>query len=380
MSSEAYESFALPELKRTVLLIHDTEARLKAETVVMTSFTVIRVRSARDAVSNLIKTSPDVVLCDETLLTEELCEALESQGDSPRMSRTLLCVLTRSARPTQEQVQRWPSAVMDCIPHSADPVLLEWKIHRLIQLGEEARQLEEQLAEAVDKARRLESLALMVAHDLKSPVVAMAGLLRRLTEKKTNRLTTSAQYDSLLRQALSVAEFCEGFLNNLNGLIHKEKTSGPLEPLMLPEILNDVLSQYKEAAQEKNIRIRTYARDNVSPVNGDRDRIRQVLDNLLANAFRYMGSRDYPAVSVTIGDQGDHVVVHISDNGTGIPPECQNKVFDQYYRVPDINDTEGSGLGLFLVKQIIESHKGKVWLESEPGRGSTFSFMLPKID
>jgi signal transduction histidine kinase len=111
---------------------------------------------------------------------------------------------------------------------------------------------------------------------------------------------------------------------------------------------------------------------------GDPERLREVLSNLVSNAVKYSPGGG----TVWVGGRvdGGGVTVYVADQGIGIPPEEQSRIFDRFHRVETglHRRTEGTGLGLYLVKAIVEAHGGRVWVESAPGRGSIFMFTLPR--
>ncbi|GEM_PF-1898537 len=149
-------------------------------------------------------------------------------------------------------------------------------------------------------------------------------------------------------------------------------------PISLDKILSEVMGQYEGPAGERNVKPRKNMTGSLPQAVGNRNRIKQVFDDLFANAFRHMGDQTDQAIVATIVGNGDSVDIHVSGNGDGIPPEYQEKVFDKYFRAPGTEQGTGRGLGLYLVKQIVESHHGRVWVKSEPEKGTTFSFTLPK--
>ena len=111
-------------------------------------------------------------------------------------------------------------------------------------------------------------------------------------------------------------------------------------------------------------------------VLGNSIRLGQVFSNLIENASKY--SADEAKIEVVLETQGDQVVCHVKDNGIGIPIEEQQHIFDRFYRVSGVaGDYDGTGLGLNIVKSIVEAHGGRVWVESTPGKGSTFTVVLP---
>ena len=118
------------------------------------------------------------------------------------------------------------------------------------------------------------------------------------------------------------------------------------------------------------------------PAVFDRDAIAQALMNLLDNAVKYSEHAEKKEVVVRVSERGRSIAISVTDHGIGIPPEEQKKIFEKFYRVSTglVHDVKGSGLGLSLVKHIAEAHRGTVSVESEPGRGSTFTISLPAAE
>jgi signal transduction histidine kinase len=116
--------------------------------------------------------------------------------------------------------------------------------------------------------------------------------------------------------------------------------------------------------------------DNVPDVVGDPIRLRQVVDNLMSNAVRYTPNGGQ--INVRLTQEGNQVIFQVEDSGVGIPHVDQSYIFDRFYRGGNVPDNvSGSGLGLAIVKSIVESHQGRVWVESTPGEGSCFTVVLP---
>jgi signal transduction histidine kinase len=119
--------------------------------------------------------------------------------------------------------------------------------------------------------------------------------------------------------------------------------------------------------------------EDYPPIRGDFERLREVLTNLIGNAIKYSPDGGLIKVGGVLG-KNDTVCLYVSDEGIGIPPADQERIFERLYRVDNslTRQTPGTGLGLFLVKAVIEAHDGRVWVESTPGEGSTFWIELPR--
>ena len=118
---------------------------------------------------------------------------------------------------------------------------------------------------------------------------------------------------------------------------------------------------------------------NLKPLRANPIRIRQMLDNLIGNAIKYTPAEGRVYVSMSM--QSEEIVLRVADTGMGIPPDEQARVFEKFYRASNVVGREdGSGLGLAIVKSIVESHQGRVWVESIVGKGSAFIVLLPSQD
>jgi signal transduction histidine kinase len=154
------------------------------------------------------------------------------------------------------------------------------------------------------------------------------------------------------------------------------------QPLDLRDVAEDVLADILRRSQEENkpMAISLEAPKELPRVFGDSERVRQILDNLVDNAYHYTPTDGQIQVRVHVNSRNE-VQVDVSDSGVGIASEDQERVFERFFRGehPLVLATPGTGLGLPIVKQLVEMHHGRIWMKSNgvPGQGSTFSFTLP---
>lgn len=215
-----------------------------------------------------------------------------------------------------------------------------------------------------------------VSHDLRTPLTTIQGyvsLLDRvgpLNEQQqefVERIRTSiVDITSLISELLDLGRIEAGY-------------DLEMEPLHLEAVIDHVVEEFRPVAAEKNQELRWTPR-TLPLVHGDRQRLRQVVENLLNNALKYTQEGGRIAVEATEGK--DHVVVHVADNGIGIPAADQPYIFERFYRVESTQtqDFKGTGLGLTIVRSVVEKHGGRVWVESRPGVGSVFTFVLPTLE
>ena len=159
--------------------------------------------------------------------------------------------------------------------------------------------------------------------------------------------------------------------------IESGKVTMKLEALSLKEIIEKINDLFAEQFRAKNIAFSYQLADNCTTILADRGQIERVFINLIGNAFKFTPENGKITVSANCVDK--NVQIDITDNGFGIPEEAQEAIFEEFYRVenPINQEVKGTGLGLTLVKHIVEGHHGKIWVKSSLGRGSTFSFTIP---
>ena len=148
------------------------------------------------------------------------------------------------------------------------------------------------------------------------------------------------------------------------------------EMLQLDSILRYTISNIEIQAKIKKQILDIDIAENIPPMRGNPIRLRQMFDNLIGNAIKYTpeGKRVY----VELQPEGNQIIFRVSDQGQGIPQEDQPHIFEKFYRASNISSSaSGTGLGLAIVKTIVESHNGRIWVESKVNEGSTFFVVLP---
>jgi NtrC-family two-component system sensor histidine kinase KinB len=224
------------------------------------------------------------------------------------------------------------------------------------------------------KLDRLKSEFVMTAsHELKTPLQSLGmsiellreGAFEKLDDKQKQLLNAAgeelARLKSLISDLLDLSKIEAGKV---------EMELGPMPPRVLAE---RAVGIFKAQAEEKRIELVTDMPTDVPEVQADANKITWVLTNLIANALRYADSR----ITVTARHAGGWVHLSVADDGEGIPPEYQSRIFEKFVQVKSGKSMGGTGLGLAICKEIVRAHKGTIWLDSTPGEGSTFTFALP---
>jgi two-component system phosphate regulon sensor histidine kinase PhoR len=228
--------------------------------------------------------------------------------------------------------------------------------------------------------KRLETerrhLVNMFAHDLKTPIVGVAGLIRRLHQGKAGPLTQEQKtyLDTMDREMSRLEKLITSFLEFAR-LDLRLLTPQP-EAITVPEECREVILLLTPLAEAKGMKLDARFPANLPALSVDPLLFRRVLENLLGNAIKF--SPPGKEVRLEVWDDDREVRFAVQDQGPGIPPEDVPHLFEFFYRGKAAAGQPGFGLGLATVKRIIDSHSGRVWVESTPGQGASFYFTLPK--
>ncbi len=216
-----------------------------------------------------------------------------------------------------------------------------------------------------------------VSHDLRSPISAI-GIAANLVSQMGE--VNARQREMLGTITERVAEATE-LVDDLLDLARIEAgVEIVTEPCAIAPIITRVMSHFEEQIQDKKLRVDVNTDANLPPVMGEAWRLRQVLSNLIGNAIQYTPQGGQITVDARCGD--DEIVVSVTDTGVGISPSEQLLVFEKFYRGarPGMEMPKGTGLGLAITRMIVERFGGRIWVESEPNVGSTFSFALAVVE
>jgi signal transduction histidine kinase len=241
------------------------------------------------------------------------------------------------------------------------------------RMNDELRSVYAELEEA--SQHKSEFLANM-SHELRTPLNAVIGFSQVLRDEMVGSVNEKqAEY---LDDITSSGNHLLSLINDVLDLSKVEAGQVELEvhPFSLREALERGVVMVRERATEDGVRVALAADPEVDPVNGDERRIKQVIFNLLSNAVKFTPAGGEVDVSAT--RVNGEVRVSVADTGPGIPPEDRDRIFEEFQQSETgVGHREGTGLGLALSKRFVELHGGRIWLESEIGRGSTFTFALP---
>jgi signal transduction histidine kinase len=236
---------------------------------------------------------------------------------------------------------------------------------------------------AQDAIQHRDEFLSIASHELKTPLTTLKFQIQ-LFERESRKENPDSLGSTRIREKLNLMDKNVRRLNRLIedlldiSRIQHKKITFQFEEIDLSALVNEVAQRFLEEAQAQGMEIIV----NDGPKTSgfwDRLRIEQALSNLLSNAIKYgRPSSGLGKIEMCFKDLGSSVQVEIKDEGLGIPDLDKNRIFERFERAVPINNYGGLGLGLYITKEIVEGHKGKIWVESKTGAGATFILQLPK--
>lgn len=231
--------------------------------------------------------------------------------------------------------------------------------------------------ERLQEVDRLKSEFLNIAaHELRTPLSVILGYAMMLREQLAG--PTKEHMDAIVESAFNLSRLVEDMTN----LRYLEVGAVPLNTLelQLRELVLGVVDHFRQLADNKRLEIVVDVEEDLPQVQGDAEKVELILGNLLSNATKFTP----PAGTIRIGavPTEQEVVISVTDTGRGIPREECDRIFEPFYQVEDslTREHSGMGLGLSIAREVVLLHRGRIWVESEPGQGSTFFFTLPRAD
>ena len=270
------------------------------------------------------------------------------------------------------------------VSHVSDPV----------SAGDIAKELEQ----LRDRFHRTTNALASAAHDLKTPLAILNGYIELLQSQKLGPLNQRQRevMQDMFSNGQRLQHFIQDFLTFTvleTGELRMQYQQGDMN-----ECLSEVCRLWSSRFQERGLALYFLANDKLMPFAFDLAKIQRVISNLLENASKYtpqggtvwlhaepyMWERRNASKAVSSGERRRHamsapnaVKVSVSDTGPGIPPEFHMEIFDDFFRLPGSELAEGMGLGLSIARRLLQGMGGKIWVESEPGAGCKFSFLIP---
>ncbi|RQG95532.1 sensor histidine kinase [Natrarchaeobius chitinivorans] len=262
---------------------------------------------------------------------------------------------------------------------------------RELELERRKRQLERTQVRLAESNERLEQFAYAASHDLQEPLRMVSSYLQLIDDRHGEELDEEAI--EFLEYALDGSERMTEMIDGLLQYSRVDTQGDPFEPVSLEAVLDDVRRNLELRIEESNAEIECA---ELPRVEGDASQLRQLFQNVLANAIQYSDTEGGPPRieidaergetprpserrDATVEIDADDWVIAVTDDGIGIDPADQERIFEVFQRLHTQEERAGTGIGLALCKRIIERHGGDIWIDSEPGAGTTISMTLPAV-
>ncbi len=262
--------------------------------------------------------------------------------------------------------RHWSTAHVDLAMTIAAQVALSVDNARLYDESQRAR------ADLQGKNAELDTFVYSVSHDLKAPLVTIQGMAGLLLKEYGPQLPEDAA--RYLGRIQANTEQMERLIGDLLALSRIGREARAPAAVSLAEVVDDVAAGLASAMRERGVRM---IRGDLPTVWGIRTHIEQVMGNLLGNAVNYLGDAAEASVEVGTVDRGALVECYVRDNGIGIDPAYHERIFEVFQRLQEV-EMDGTGVGLAIVKKIVQASGGRIWVESAKGQGATFRFTWPK--
>lgn len=254
-------------------------------------------------------------------------------------------------------------------------VVLFYNINRNLNIRDRTEmRLNRATTEATALNKELESFTYSVSHDLRAPLRSVNSYAEILREDYGDQLDENARkyIDVIIRNGKRMGQLVDDLLD-FSRLGRREITKVKVD---VDQLVRDVVAgliEINPQASRAEVAI-----GKLGIVEGDASMLKQVWTNLLSNAFKYSSKRDSPKIEIDCREDGRDVVYCIQDNGVGFKMEYVHKLFNVFQRLHKMEEFEGTGVGLALVKRIVNRHGGRIWVEAEIDQGAKFYFSLPK--
>lgn len=238
------------------------------------------------------------------------------------------------------------------------------------------KQLEEKNVQLASKNEEIESYLYTMSHDLRAPLISLQGYLSSLNEEISSELNESTSFYMIrMNKNLSMMDT---LINDLLELSRVGRISQPYEKVNTGLLVADIVDGFQNRLNEKKIAVITQG--DMPVITCEKNRISQLFTNLIDNAIKYIGDGTSPTIEVGCKDSGSEWLFHVKDNGIGIAPQYHSKLFKMFARVPgpETKKVSGTGIGLAIVKKVVETHGGRIWVDSQGSGGTTFYFTIPK--
>jgi two-component system, sensor histidine kinase and response regulator len=408
MNFDSHVQFVNREMEVTgrakILLVDDREENLMSLEALLNSdaYEFVRATSGRQALKHLMHDSDFALILMDVLMPEmDGFETASLIYEREKLRNIPIIFLT--AMNIEENIYKgYQAGAVDYMSKPIIPDLLRAKVGAFVELSlktkklvtqeqqlrtinmqlekeitehkqseEKIKLLNNDLAAKLAELESLDAFTYSVSHDLRSPLNGISGLVRVLTTRHKEGLNEEAH--TILNMILTSVDNMENLISSL--LLFSRHATAALsrEHVEMRELVNEVMTEVATHTPGENVK---FIINDMPAANCDPNMIKQVWINFITNAIKYSQKQPEPLVEIGAFDKEGETVYYVKDNGIGFNMKSYDKLFNIFKRLPEAKDFEGTGVGLAIVKRIINCHGGKVWAEATPGEGASFYFTI----
>ena len=365
-----------PASEGRILVVDDmpVNVRLLAGILKLAGYDVVTASSGREALDRFQVSSIDVVLLDVMMPDMdgfEVCRRIKEEVFF------LPVVMVTALRETEDRVKALEAGADDFLTKPVDEVEVVARVKSLVRVKRQREELDLAYAELRRVEAMREDLTSMIVHDLRTPLTSL------LTGLQSLELLGELTPDQLEMVWIAVSGG-QTLLSLINDLLDIGKMESGTVELKRQEIapgkmIDDAAAQVFALLPNKRLTLTKEAPDTLPALSADQDKLCRTLVNLLGNAIKFTPPDGIITLTVRYDAAQAELIFSVSDTGEGIPKEAFERIFEKFGQVETrkAGRTMSTGLGLTFCKLAVEAHGGRIWVESEPGKGSTFSFTIP---
>jgi len=364
---------------KNILIVDDKLENLKVleSTLVQQGYEVRKAINGSMALMGAIAELPDLVLLDIKMPDMdgyEVCRQLKANQETSDIPIIFLSALDD----VLDKVKAFDVGGVDYIvkPFQTEEIIIRVQNQlQILNLQQQLRVHNKQLTtlnqELVRSNRELEQFAYVASHDLREPLRMIMSFSQLLAQRYSGQFDEEG--DKILDFVVDGAKRMERLIQDLLAYSRVANQVKTFESLNCEEVIDRALSNLQLTIQETNAQI---TRDTLPIIFGDKTQLVQLFQNIIANGIKYQ-QEEAPIIHIGAETRQGQLLFSIKDNGIGINPQHQERVFQIFQRLHTRQEYSGTGIGLAICKKIVELHGGKIWVESAVGKGTTFLFTMP---
>ncbi len=355
-----------------ILLVDDTPDNLRLLSTMLTNqgFEVRKALSGQRAIASAQADPPDLILLDIKMPEMDGYSVCRHLKADPK-TRDVPVIFISALDDALDKVQAFAVGGVDYVTKPFQEIEVLARIEHQLRIQRLQRQLLEQNQELVRSNRELEQFAYVVSHDLQQPLQSITGFVKLIQLKYQDMLDDVAI--DYLNRIYDAGNRMQRLIQDLLTYSRVGKQPNAFKPIDLNHVLEQVLDNLQLAIAEKQA-ILTH--DSLPTILGCETQLIQLLQNLISNAIKFIHPEVIPRVNISAAKQGNHWLFGIHDNGIGIEPHNLEQIFEIFQRTQAARNYPGTGIGLATCKKIVDYHGGRIWVNSQPGEGTTFYFTL----